>query len=150
MEDVEGFVVQFENGQRIKFKTDWYMNLHALKSSFDTPKKLFAIVINEQQDGLYSMFNDNADVKASIQQMEAICVRIYKDYVKNVDEFYEQHKHLSRKEFAILAQKELKFMHFHQVMAVYSNKNIEFKEWAIKYVDEFDEIKALKGIQVDE
>lgn len=53
LEDIEGYVILFDDGNRIKLKTPWYCNLHRYTNSL-TEKSIAEDVIEENVDDVYA------------------------------------------------------------------------------------------------
>lgn len=107
MRDIEGFVVRYENGQLVKVKTIWYLNLHLTKDSIIIPRRLFECVVNETTDDLRSLFATDEWALGRIKEMEDLTKPKLNHMIACVESYYEQNKDLSRKDYAIKGQKEL-------------------------------------------
>ena len=155
MWNIEGFVFKLRSGQFFKVKTNWYSDLHAVKSSISNNKMLFTVCRAGRVDDIRMMFSDDASIK-KINIFE----KIFIDYViDSMNELQSLHKLLhgrSRKEYAIQSQ-----THFTQVNKPYLfstfmnlyNGMIDLEELVeivsdifIKYVDQFvpDEYKNVE------
>lgn len=137
MDNIEGYVITLKTGQKVKVKTDWYVSLHRSKDSVGSPKRLFECVVNEAHDDLRGMFPEDEYLMGRIDEMETKVRSIYKDIAKYGEDFYNENKHLERKDFAILGQKELPPKYFHIAMALYTGKNVDYKEWMLKHYKDF-------------
>lgn len=62
-EGEEGIVVVFENGERVKIKTEWYLRLHKVKSFFDSEKSIVELILNNELDDLMSIIDDDQKSK---------------------------------------------------------------------------------------
>ena len=124
---IEGYVVQLPSGQFVKKKTDWYRALHFCKDSINSRNRLYDAVIDETTDDLKAMFSDDPEAMRSIIDMELRVQHIANHLIKTVEDFYEQHKSLDRKNYAILGQKELSSNEFAIVMCLYLNKPVDYK-----------------------
>lgn len=137
MEDVEGYVIKLASGQRVKVKTLWYLVQHRAKDSINVPRRLFEAVLAEATDDLRTLFHDDELVIRRIEEMELFVEGKYNHLVDQVERFYERNKHMERKEFAILGQKELIKMHFGLAMSKYTGKDVNYKEFMAKKWKEF-------------
>lgn len=124
---IEGYVVRFEDGVRVKIKTPWYLALHHTKDSINSPRRLFEAVLEEATDDMKSMFYDDPQAIAMIEEMEVFVEEKYNHMVDTVERFYERNKHLERKEYAILGQQELEKMFFGLAMSKYTGKSVDYK-----------------------
>ncbi len=137
MTGVEGFVILMESGQRVKIKTEWYLVQHRAKDSINYPRRLFEAVLAEATDDLRTLFHDDLLVIQRIEEMELFVEGKYNHLVDTVERFYERNKHMERKEYAILGQKELIKMHFGLAMSKYTGKEVKYKEFMAKKWKEF-------------
>ena len=137
MVDVEGYVIRLASGQRVKVKTEWYLVQHRAKDSINYPRRLFEAVLAEATDDLRTLFHDDPLVIQRIEEMELFVEGKYNHLVDTVERFYERNKHMERKEYAILGQKELVKMHFGLAMSKYTGKEVNYKEFMAKKWKEF-------------
>jgi len=59
---VEGFIISFENGHKIKIKADQYVRIHKVKDMIRTERHILNIIVNEEMDDLLPIL-DEEDVK---------------------------------------------------------------------------------------
>jgi RNA ligase len=52
-EDIEGYVVQFDNGHMCKIKGEWYCRIHRAKESILHEKRVIEMIINEKTDDVF-------------------------------------------------------------------------------------------------
>jgi hypothetical protein len=74
------------------------------------------------------MFVDDPLALKMISDMETFVDAKYNHLVDTVERFYERNKHLDRKDYAILGQKELGKLEFGLVMQLYTGREIDYKE----------------------
>ncbi len=130
---IEGVILWFDDGMKVKVKTDWYSNLHLQKEQVSNPRRLFESVIMEQSDDLKTLFLADPQSIARIEEMEAKAKALYNRLHRRVEEFYDDNHTLSRKDYAILGQQELKADGvFSQAMNLYLGKDMGLKEHLIK------------------
>lgn len=137
MKGIEGFVLVFPSGFRMKIKTSEYATLHFVKDSINSERRLFEAVVREHSDDIKAMFTDDPVAVARIEEMEKRVAGIYNSLVNSVDSFYEANKHLIRKDYAIKGQKELSSLEFSLAMCKYIGKTIDYKETLIKHRKDF-------------
>ncbi len=137
MEDVEGYVVELESGQRIKIKTEWYLVQHRAKDSINSPRRLFEACIEGATDDLRSLFYDDPVVITMIEEMETFAEGIYNGTVEQIETFYDRNKGLERKEYAILGQKELEKRIFGLAMSKYLGREVDYKAFLRKNYKSF-------------
>ena len=95
---IEGFVVKLNDGTMFKVKTDAYCALHHTKDSINNPRRLFECVVNEASDDLLSLFATDQTAIDLIHDMQERVAVIYNHMVSYVEKFYEDNKHLDRKD----------------------------------------------------
>lgn len=134
---VEGWVFRFEDGLRVKVKTDWYRSLHRAKESIDVPRRLFECIIDESIDDLKAMFSTDTLMIQRIQEMEQKVIPKYNHLVSLAEHFVRENKSLERKPFAIKGQEGLPEEIFGQVMQMYLDKPVDWKVWAKKNIKMF-------------
>ena len=96
-EDIEGYILEFENGQRAKLKTEWYCKLHRSLDDVTNVKKLTACILDECVDDLKSMFHDNEYLIKHINMVERMVDREYNHLVDTIEDFHNTNKDLERK-----------------------------------------------------
>ena len=130
MQGIEGFVVRLESGQRVKIKTLWYLALHRTKDNINSPRRLFEAVLEEATDDMRTLFHDDPLAIQTIQDMEEFVAEKYNHMVDTVERFYARNKHLERKEYAILGQKEFAgTFYFSLAMNKYIGREFSYKEF---------------------
>lgn len=99
-ENIEGWIVQFEDGNMVKIKTKWYLERHRAMT-FLRERDIAESVLNESIDDLKSLLvTENVNIDEILQ----IEVRVLHEICKltlDVNSIFETDKHLSRKDFAI-------------------------------------------------
>lgn len=100
-EDMEGWVIQFDNGDMVKLKTKWYMDRHHAMT-FLRIRDIARMVVDESLDDLKAkLVGDGIDI-TQINEIEEKVVREIDYIIERVETAYEANKQLDRKEFAIL------------------------------------------------
>ena len=133
----EGLILQFEEGYKVefvKFKNDWYLHRHRTKDSVNNANALFECVLNEGSDDLRTMFVEDPLATKIIDEMEELVIPLYNRFVKGCQNFYNENKHLERKDFAIKGQQPffaegdlLNKFAFGIVMTMYLGKEPDIK-----------------------
>lgn len=132
LQGIEGFVIQLASGQYVKIKTTAYLALHHTKDSINSPRRLFACVLEEASDDLRSLFADDPLAIATIQAMEDQVEKWHNHLATTVEGYYNANKHLDRKEYAIKGQQELDGKGFGLAMMKYLGKEVSYKEFMLK------------------
>lgn len=135
MQGIEGFIVKFQDGTWVKVKTLQYRNLHKTKDSINNNKDLYACIVNEAADELRSMFYDDPYALNRIKLAEEHVSKHFNHMVATVENFFEENKHLPRKEYAVKGQQTLDKHIFSMVMEKYIGRDVDFKALMIKHYD---------------
>lgn len=153
MEDIEGFVIRYDTGQLVKVKTDWYKTLHHTKDSINIPRRLFECVVTETTDDLRSLFHDDPISLQAILDMEIMVIPKMNRMIRMVENFYEENKDKSRKDYAIAGQKALG-EYFSLAMTMYlhntglKSDGPDYKAYAIKNYKHFG-IPDIEAVEND-
>lgn len=123
---IEGYVVEFSDGQRIKLKTDQYCLLHKTKDLISTPKSLYEICLKGSSDDLKAMFiKDNITIR-QIEEMEQKASIDLNTIKQECNSFYETNKHLDRKNYAIKNRETFQDGKFSLCMNLYLQKECDY------------------------
>lgn len=144
LEGIEGYVVHGPWG-RFKLKTLWYQNLHHLKDSISSEKKLIEAIIYERVDDVKGLFKTDTFTLNRIKEMENKIIPKFNHIIKTTEDFYLANKDLGRKDFAIKGQAEIK-EYFHLAMNKYLQKEVDYKEFAMKYTKELFGVDSTQEI----
>lgn len=136
-EGIEGYVVKTKNDQFIRIKTDWYLQRHRAKDGINSEKGLFEAAINDVLDDIRSLFHSDQVLFTRIDDMERRAAHIFNHIVDTTERFYIRNKHLERKDYAILGQKELNKMMFGPAMSLYLGKSVDYKTLILKNYKQF-------------
>lgn len=58
VDDMEGYVVRFDNGYMVKVKGDWYRQMHATKEALQFEKDVWAMVLSDKIDDIKVMMDE--------------------------------------------------------------------------------------------
>ncbi len=105
LEGIEGYVIAFEDGHRVKLKTDGYALRHKMLSSVTLEKNVFALVVEKAVDDVVPLLAPEVGtrVREFEQELNAGIARRYQE----VEAFFMAHKELERRDFAAAAFKSL-------------------------------------------
>jgi len=90
-ENIEGWVVTFEDGQMAKIKTDWYIAKHGLISEI-REDNIIKLILNEEIDDILSELDSKSEKYKEV-------IRIQEKIDKNFNELVIEFKELRRKYF---------------------------------------------------
>ena len=126
-EGIEGWVIQFENGDMIKIKTKWYMDRHHAMT-FLRVRDIAEMTLKETLDDLKSILVAEGCDISEINTIENKVVEDIDLMITEVQTVYEQYKHLSRKDFAItLGNQGQNLELFKLIMHKYEGKEPDYK-----------------------
>ncbi len=133
-EGVEGWVVQFENGDMVKVKTDWYLKRHRAMT-FLRERDIVELVLDEGIDDLKSLLvSEGVDISEIIGIENEVVAGIAR-VRHSIEETIAKDGSMPRKEFAITYQKTLgENGRFGLLMIRYIGKEPDYKEWYRKHV----------------
>jgi RNA ligase len=147
MENAEGYVVQFADGDMVKMKCPWYTRLHR-SITFLRERDIAVLAINEQLD---DMKQHMREVGISLEKVEAVETRL-KDILlgirSEIEALYEGDKHLDKKSFAM---KNSKHPLFGLAMNLYNGVSFNLNEWYAKsrLKKDFGLTSLLEGAQAE-
>ena len=105
LEGIEGYVICFDNGHRIKLKTSSYALRHKALSSLSNEKNVLKWVVEGITD----------DILPLLSEEHAKALRAYELSVRNglnakleeLEVFYEAHKSLDRRDYAMAVKEQV-------------------------------------------
>lgn len=106
MKGIEGYVLVGEN-QRVKLKTDWYVNLHRLKDNINNDKRLVESVVEERTDDLRQLFEHDSGSVQKIADFENRYIDLIGKYIHEIRELCQSLEGKDRKTYAITAQQKV-------------------------------------------
>jgi hypothetical protein len=113
LEGVEGWVIQFSNGLKVKKKTAWYNRLHGSISEL-REDLIIELILNEQIDDILGMLNEGTEKRQSIEE-------IIKKVSHEFNHLVVEYKELRRKFFQDFAENRKMFVHKHQQNKMFSS-----------------------------
>jgi len=124
--DAEGYVLQFENGDMVKAKCPWYLNLHRTLS-FTRERDIAEAALEERLDDIKSALTTIGTDLAAVNAIEA---RVKATLVAALSRFSSvmlvESLGMDRKTFAIRYKGDPLFG---LLMAAYTNREPDWKEW---------------------
>lgn len=84
-ENIEGFVITFKNGHRIKVKGAWYVQIHKAKDAILKERNVVDMIINEKLDDVMAMLPEEDRVELVKYQ-----TRLLSAMEKTVDELFDR------------------------------------------------------------
>ncbi len=135
IEGIEGWVIQFANGDMVKLKTQWYMDRHRIMTNVRT-RDIAQAVLDETVDDLKAkMYSENLDASPIIE-IEKDVVEKMNTIKIELDGITNSLHGMERKEIAL---KYNKHEMFSLIMASVSGKQPDIKKYfEKKYIDSYD------------
>lgn len=101
LKDQEGFVIRFKDGQMFKIKSDWYCELHRVKSEINYERGVVALLLTDAMDDLKSMMpaNDLSRIEAYETAFKHRFFECVKEILLTLTILH--HREVSRKDFAL-------------------------------------------------
>lgn len=103
--DVEGYVVAFEDGHRVKLKADAYVLRHKALAGVAKERNLLEWIAKDAIDDVLPLLAD--DIAVRVEAYRDQVFQALERHVARVTEFAAQHDSLSRKEVAFAAREKL-------------------------------------------
>jgi RNA ligase len=129
-EDIEGWVIQFDDGEMVKIKTEWYMRRHRVMTSL-RERDVVDYILDEKLDDIKAMLASDCIDTTPIIKIEK---RFAEDMSKIINEVlghYYEDKYLSPRE---IAAKHVGTPLFGLIMAKYNGKQPKYEDYFRKYV----------------
>lgn len=131
----EGYVLVFGNPMDnycIKLKNHKYCSIHRIRDSIVYPESLCELVIKGETDDLYDIFKEDEKSVQLIKDMEDKIIPEYNKFVSEIEDFHNDNKELSRKDFAIKGTNKLSKPQFVCAMNLFIGREFSFTDYAIR------------------
>lgn len=99
LEGVEGYVITFEDGHRVKVKADGYVLRHKALAGLAHEKNLLAWVAKDAVDDVLPLLAP--DAAETVREYQAQIVGAVSRWEAEIAEFVAENAHMSRKDFAM-------------------------------------------------
>ncbi|WP_421979605.1 RNA ligase [Roseibium sp.] len=104
-EDVEGYVIAFEDGHRVKVKTDAYALRHKALAGLSHEKNLLAWIATGATDDVLPLLSPEAGAFVQAYQDKVLDGVIR--WAGDIEKFVSEYGHLPRKDFAMRAKQQI-------------------------------------------
>jgi T4 RnlA family RNA ligase len=128
-DNIEGFVILFENKQRVKLKTNKYYNEHQLLGSLKNPRNIYELIIDEQIDDICAKYYDDPIITKMIDDIQIIVKNVYNNVEDSIEKFVDAERSLVRKDFYKKAKENFDELYLNIVMRRYSGETIDLKQF---------------------
>ncbi|MDX8354534.1 RNA ligase, partial [Cognatiyoonia sp. IB215182] len=105
LEGLEGYVIAFEDGHRIKIKADLYALQHKALSDLSQEKNLLGLIAKDSLDDVMPLLAE--DIAAEVRGYNDQIMASLKRLEVEITGFVEENRHLERRDFAAKAKAEL-------------------------------------------
>jgi len=96
---LEGIVLVFEDGHRVKLKSEWYCTIHKAKENLLFEKNVIRLILEEKDDDVYvHLLKEDRD---RLNNYKSSLLSSIDDVSGRVENILRENSHLTRKEFAI-------------------------------------------------
>lgn len=127
---IEGYVVQFENGDMVKIKTPWYLALHRTVT-FTRERDVAEMIMNETIDDYKSYLTEVGVSHDRVNEIEHRVVQLMNSVRAEVEAIASVDKHLERKDFAI---KYRSHPLFYLIIKQFTNQEVPYTDHFEKYI----------------
>ena len=103
----EGYVLSFDNGEIVKIKRLTYISLFKIREAINSDVSIVELLFNETLDDVIGEFKDNEIVLKYIEMIIECVNDTWNKTLKDAKRFYESHKDMLQKDYALTAMKEL-------------------------------------------
>ena len=129
-EGIEGSIIQFQNGDMVKLKTKWYVNLHRAVT-FVRERDIALMCINEELDDVKGAMRDLKMTLDPVLIVEAKVKDRWTGIVDGTEELVASKGDMSMKEFAKLNNKH---QYFHLAARVINGRNPPYYDYFFRNV----------------
>lgn len=122
---IEGWVVQLDNGEMIKVKTEWYLARHKVMT-FLRERDIAELVMNEQVDDFKSLLSSKGVDISEILDIENRVLEFFRNMAHDVDEAIAESAGLTARE---MAEKYKQSKYSGLIMSKFNGKTPRFVEY---------------------
>ncbi|QAY01110.1 RNA ligase [Aeromonas phage ZPAH1] len=140
---IEGYILVFKDGTRVKVKTESYVALHRTKDSITNNKELVCCVAKGASDDLRQLFIDDVNSLTKIKDFEDHVIGVAGNAYQKLKEEYAKCSGMERREYAIHMKGAFanEQMFFNIAMKMFQGTNLELvpaiMEVICKYPEQF-------------
>jgi len=101
LEGIEGWIVEFVDGQKVKIKTDWYYSLHRILTDYSNREDyLIDMILNEKIDDVLSVLDHGSESRIFVDRVISKTNENIKGMIQEIDSVLSRYNG-DRKEFSI-------------------------------------------------
>lgn len=128
MQNQEGYVLQFADGDMVKLKCPWYLRLHR-SVTFLRERDIALSALNEELDDLKAVLAETGIDLGPVNEVEARVKARMLELMDHIDKRVQEGAGLERKDFALKFRSDPLFG---LMMAQYLGKEVDLRDWFIK------------------
>ncbi len=150
--DVEGYVIAFEDGHRVKLKADAYVLRHRALAGVSKERNLLEWIVKDAIDDVLPLLSD--DIAQQVADYRDQVFHAVDQHVMALADFAELHSALSRKEVAIAAREKLDQRLHGALFAMLDGKDAReavkrLLAWASRSDPRMDSVRGLFSMRWD-
>jgi RNA ligase len=134
--DIEGYIISFEDGHKIKIKTDEYVLAHRTIEGIIKQRNVARSIILNEVDDIKPLLHE--DIRNVLEEYESEYINQLEKYVSSMCEELKYYKSLvnTRKEFAIKYSKDLPKFVENYIFCAWDEENpkITFSNFLVSYI----------------
>ncbi len=148
-EGIEGYVICFEDGHRVKLKTSAYALRHKALSSLGNEKNVLKWIIEDITDDIHPLLSEekSKSLKAYENSVRSgIMVKL-----SELESFYEDNRHLERRDYAMTVKEKVDRRFQQTAFALMDGKEglpgiMKILSWATHSVERIDSLRDVIGM----
>jgi len=83
---IEGWIVEFNDNQKIKIKTDWYLSLHRILTDYTNREDyLIDLTLDEKIDDILSVLDQGSESRIFVEKVQKITQKKYFEISNQID-----------------------------------------------------------------
>lgn len=125
MKDMEGYVIQFQNGDMVKIKCPWYVRLHR-SITFLRERDIARLALHEELDDVKGALREAGIDLQPVEEVETRLKGILTGIMDQVERMYSSGAEMSRKDFAIQFKEHPLFS---LAMLRFTGRDLNLVEW---------------------
>jgi RNA ligase len=128
LEDLEGFIVRFDDGHMLKLKCHWYLQIHKAKEAILQDRNIVELILDEKLDDVKAHLPaEDRDRLTQFENSINSCIRgVTGDLLMTI--LYYRQRGVSRKDFAITHSSSATPYTKQLIFALWDEEDLEFNK----------------------
>jgi RNA ligase len=118
-QNIEGFVVRFDDGNAVKIKSKWYLENHRIVSDADRNLEVFRMILNDTIDDVLALVSEKR--RKEIQEIQDLVVMYVNHYTVQIEDIVKKGDGGDRKTFV---EKYKSHPYFGVIMGALKGNNV--------------------------